>query len=107
MSNYEDLNTIANSLVNQLEHGESLMLNSLPIRKKNLVYTSSTPQPRRSTAASKSGGEAHFWSSCFSLMCRNWLIVYVCFVASFAFWSVGLIYVNGFEIGQLSGNYPY
>ena len=102
-SHYEDLNTIASSLVNQLKHGESLMLNSMPKRKENVIYASSAPQPRRPTVGSKHGGETHFWPSCFSLMRRNWLIFYVTFVASLAFWSVGLLYANGFDIGI----YPY
>ena len=105
IDHFEGLNTIADSLVDHLQDRESLRLNSVSRKRRNPTYVTPPLEKRESKPNCKRIVESRFQSRepFFAWLCRKWIVLYVVFLASLAFWAVGLIYANGFvDHGQLN-----
>lgn len=103
-NHFEGLHAMADSLVDHLQDGESLRLNSVLRKHRNPTYVTSPPKKRESKPNCKQRVESRFQSRepFFEWLCRKWIVLYVVLVASIAFWTVGFIYANGFDYGQLN-----
>lgn len=99
IDHYEDLDTMARTLVDHLQNSETLRLNSISRRKKNELYTP-TNQKRKAIVNHHSQPRYHSTEHSLTWLTRKRTVLYVALVASLAFWAVGLLYAQGFDCKQ-------
>ena len=100
---YDNLNALAVGLVDHLQNGETLRLNSVSRKAQSPIYvTTSKRESKRKPVGGKCGVQprADPREPCFRWLCRRWIALFVVFVGSLSFWTVGLLYAHGFESGQ-------
>ena len=104
VDHFKDLDTMAKNLVDHLQNGESIRLNSVSRKSRNKMYIPAAPKPKpKPKSAKKIASSCESRDSFFAWICRKWMAIYSVLVASFVFWAIGLIYAQGFDTDQFAG----